>query len=76
MDFIKDAVNNVKGQKAEGQKEEKKGETQDYLDKGVAFASSKAGFNISPDNQEKATDFARGAYEKQTGKKVDPKISQ
>lgn len=30
MDFIKDAVSNVsKGQKSEGQKEEKKGESQD-----------------------------------------------
>lgn len=34
---------------------------------GVAFASSKAGFNISADNQEKATDALRGAYEKQSG---------
>ena len=37
MDFIKDAVSNAsKGQKSEGQKEEKKGESQDYLDKGMS----------------------------------------
>lgn len=37
MDFIKDAVSNAtKGSKDEGKKEEKKGESQDYLDKGMS----------------------------------------
>lgn len=36
MDFIKDAVSNVtKGEKSEGKTEEKKGESQDYVDKGM-----------------------------------------
>jgi hypothetical protein len=34
---------------------------------GVDFLNKKGGFNISRDNQEKATDFARSQYEKQTG---------
>lgn len=34
---------------------------------GVDFLNKKVGMNISRDNQEKATDFARGQYEKSTG---------
>ncbi|KAM5345921.1 hypothetical protein ACJ41O_011782 [Fusarium nematophilum] len=73
MDFIKSAISGGKKQetkKAEGSKDGK-----DFLDKGIAFASKKAGFHISPQNNERIGDAARSAYEKQTGKKVDPKIS-
>ncbi|KAM0428851.1 hypothetical protein ACHAPT_006651 [Fusarium lateritium] len=77
MDFIKDAISGgSKDQKVQKDETKKNESGQDYVDKGVAFASSKAGFNISPDNQEKATDAVREAYEKQSGKKIDPKISQ
>jgi hypothetical protein len=34
---------------------------------GVEFLNKKAGTNISRDNQEKASDFARSQYEKSTG---------
>ncbi|KAF5018874.1 hypothetical protein F66182_9135 [Fusarium sp. NRRL 66182] len=79
MDFIKNAVSGNKDKTASGgastdASKPAQGGT-DYVDKGAAFLSQKAGFNISKDQQEKATDFARGQYEKQTGNKVDPKIS-
>ncbi|KAF4469087.1 hypothetical protein FALBO_4018 [Fusarium albosuccineum] len=75
MDFINKAKDAVTGDKSKT-KDAKQGESQDYVDKGVAFASQKAGFNITPDQQEKGTDAARALYEKQTGSKVDPKVSQ
>ncbi|OAQ66395.1 hypothetical protein VFPPC_07957 [Pochonia chlamydosporia 170] len=48
---------------------------QDYGDKAFGFLSKKAGLKLSSDQQEKVTDGARGAYEKFSGKKVDPKYS-
>ncbi|KAM0544870.1 hypothetical protein ACHAPJ_011615 [Fusarium lateritium] len=73
MDFVKNAIGGNKS----GGDASKSGSTenQDYVDKAAAFASNKAGINVSRENQEKATDFARGQYEKSTGSKVDPKIS-
>ncbi|KAF4981854.1 hypothetical protein FZEAL_2433 [Fusarium zealandicum] len=75
MDFVKKAMSGgSKDQKAtDGKASGSQG--QDYIDKGFAFASSKAGFNMNKDTQEKVTDGARSAYEKQTGNKVDPKYS-
>ncbi|KAF9769583.1 hypothetical protein IL306_012995 [Fusarium sp. DS 682] len=72
MDFIKKAVS---GGSKSGDASKDNSNKEDYIDKGVDFLSKKAGINISRDNQEKATDFARSQYEKQTGNKVDPKIS-
>lgn len=40
-----------------------------------AFGAKKSGHNIDKNTSEKITDGARGLYEKATGKKVDPKIS-
>jgi hypothetical protein len=37
------------------------------LPSAASFLNDKAGFNISKDNQEKATDFARSQYEKSSG---------
>ncbi|KAF5662279.1 hypothetical protein FCIRC_11577 [Fusarium circinatum] len=77
MDFVKNAMSG--GSKpADASKTDSKTDSnnqEDYVDKGVDFLNKKGGFNISRDNQEKATDFARSQYEKQTGNKVDPKIS-
>ncbi|KAF4943551.1 hypothetical protein FGADI_13342 [Fusarium gaditjirri] len=74
MDFIKNAVSGGDSKSGDAAKTDNKNQ-EDYVDKGVDFLNKKAGFNISRDNQEKATDFARSQYEKSTGNKVDPKIS-
>ncbi|EFQ36265.1 hypothetical protein CGRA01v4_14989 [Colletotrichum graminicola] len=48
---------------------------QDPVDKVFDFGSKKAGHDFSPSTDEKITDAGRGVYEKVTGKKVNPKIS-
>ncbi|KAK2008714.1 hypothetical protein LZ32DRAFT_661888 [Colletotrichum eremochloae] len=48
---------------------------QDPVDKVFDFGSKKAGHDFSPSTDEKITDAGRGIYEKVTGKKVNPKIS-
>ncbi|KAH8592322.1 hypothetical protein B0O99DRAFT_630258 [Bisporella sp. PMI_857] len=48
---------------------------QDYGDKAFDFISKKTGHDFAPGTDEKITDGARTAYEKFTGKKVDPKWS-
>jgi len=49
--------------------------TEDYGDKGLDFIEKKSGHTFSRDQNEKITDGARGAYEKFSGSKVDPKYS-
>ncbi|SPJ70601.1 uncharacterized protein FTOL_00329 [Fusarium torulosum] len=77
MDFVKKAM----GGSSDASKSDSTTTTnnnnnnQDYGDKAASFLNDKAGFNISKDNQEKATDFARSQYEKSSGSKVDPKYS-
>lgn len=73
MDFVKNAMSG--GSKSGDASKSGSNNQEDYVDKGVDFLNKKVGMNISRDNQEKATDFARGQYEKSTGNKVDPKIS-
>ncbi|EXA39631.1 uncharacterized protein FRV6_12839 [Fusarium oxysporum] len=74
MDFVKNAMSG--GSKSgDASKSGSNNNQEDYVDKGVDFLNKKVGMNISRDNQEKATDFARSQYEKSTGNKVDPKIS-
>ncbi|KAF4429685.1 hypothetical protein FACUT_9094 [Fusarium acutatum] len=73
MDFVKNAMSG--GSKSGDASKTDANKQEDYVDKGIDFLNKKGGFNISRDNQEKATDFARSQYEKQTGNKVDPKIS-
>ncbi|KPI38711.1 uncharacterized protein AB675_5891 [Cyphellophora attinorum] len=49
---------------------------QDYLDKGVNAVQDKLGMDKDhkyDKYEEKATDFARGQYEKSSGKPVNPK---
>ncbi|KJK84351.1 hypothetical protein H634G_00715 [Metarhizium anisopliae BRIP 53293] len=48
---------------------------QDYGDKAFDFVAKKAGLNLSREQEEKITDGARQAYEKYSGKNVDPKYS-
>ncbi|KND86827.1 hypothetical protein TOPH_08565 [Tolypocladium ophioglossoides CBS 100239] len=66
----------------------KDGQQEDYVDKvntrdvddrcarsAFDFASKKSGHNLDRNTQEKITDSGRSAYEKATGNKVNPKIS-
>lgn len=71
MDFSGNKNNNTmaSGQPAAGT------EKADLGDKAFDFASKKAGHPVDRNTGEKITDAARGAYEKATGKKVDPKVS-
>ncbi|KAL8420771.1 hypothetical protein RB594_003540 [Gaeumannomyces avenae] len=50
-------------------------EKADFGDKAFDFASKKAGHPVDRNAGEKITDAARNVYEKATGKKVNPKIS-
>ncbi|KAF5665305.1 hypothetical protein FHETE_6665 [Fusarium heterosporum] len=75
MDFIKNAVSGGSKSENTAQGGSSNSNNMDYGDKAAEFLNKKAGTNISRDNQEKATDFARSQYEKQTGSKVDAKYS-
>ncbi|KAK2593652.1 hypothetical protein QQS21_008656 [Conoideocrella luteorostrata] len=90
MDFIKKAVSSAgSGNQSNNQQEQQQqqqpqggdnqnqqsGQQKDYGDKAFDFISKKAGLNLNPDQEEKITDGARTAYEKYSGKKVDPKYS-
>ncbi|OAA70786.1 hypothetical protein LEL_09377 [Akanthomyces lecanii RCEF 1005] len=48
---------------------------EDYLDKGIGFASKKAGYNMDRNTEEKIGDGMRNAYEKYSGSKVPEKFS-
>ncbi|KAK1767431.1 hypothetical protein QBC33DRAFT_558911 [Phialemonium atrogriseum] len=48
---------------------------QDYGDKAFDMLAKKSGHNVNRNTGEKITDGARGLFEKATGKKVNPKIS-
>ncbi|KAL0938193.1 uncharacterized protein CTRU02_207924 [Colletotrichum truncatum] len=48
---------------------------QDPVDKAFDFATKKAGHDMPRSTDEKITDAGRNMYEKVTGKKVNPKIS-
>ncbi|KFY43824.1 hypothetical protein V494_01788 [Pseudogymnoascus sp. VKM F-4513 (FW-928)] len=85
MDFIKKAAGELQGNKnagaaggqpaAGGSAAGGAAQSQDYGDKAFAAVSKKSGHNFSADQSEKITDGIRGAYEKATGNKVDPKYS-
>ncbi|KAG6000427.1 hypothetical protein E4U21_005469 [Claviceps maximensis] len=79
MDFVKKAAEGIKGSgapagdaNAQGQGQ---GQEQDYVDKAFSMGAKKSGHNIDANTQEKITDAGRSAYEKMTGSKVNPKIS-
>ncbi|PHH87155.1 hypothetical protein CDD83_9245 [Cordyceps sp. RAO-2017] len=71
MDFIKKAAGGS-GDKQAGQEG---GEKMDYVDKAFDQATKKSGHQMDRNTQEKITDAGRTAYEKATGSKVNPKIS-
>ncbi|KAJ6441047.1 T-complex protein 1 subunit zeta [Purpureocillium lavendulum] len=78
MDFVKKAAEGLKGSSGEKKDQPAQGgdgQKEDYVDKAFGFASSKSGHTLSREQQEKITDGGRSAYEKATGSKVDPKIS-
>ncbi|GAO13530.1 uncharacterized protein UV8b_05803 [Ustilaginoidea virens] len=73
MDFVKKAVQGVKGSQ-HNQNPNNAGQ-QDYVDKAFDYGTKKSGHPMDRNTQEKITDAGRGVYEKVTGKKVNPKIS-
>ncbi|KFY55199.1 hypothetical protein V496_07054 [Pseudogymnoascus sp. VKM F-4515 (FW-2607)] len=87
MDFLKKAAGELQGKSAGGASNTTgaaggsapaaggAAQSSDYGDKAFAAISKKSGHNISSDQGEKITDGLRGAYEKATGSKVDPKYS-
>ncbi|PHH60757.1 hypothetical protein CDD81_1295 [Ophiocordyceps australis] len=82
MDFVKKAVDSAKGGKEPtkeageaGKEGGKEAGGDDYVDKAFSAAAKKSGHNIDRETQEKITDGGRTAYEKMTGSKVNPKIS-
>ncbi|KAM0327054.1 hypothetical protein ACHAQA_006177 [Verticillium albo-atrum] len=82
MDFLKKAAESVSGGSKNEQTKTDAGasgssakQTDDYGDKAFAALSSKTGYNIGRDTQEKITDAGRGAYEKASGQKVPEKYS-
>ncbi|KAJ5204406.1 uncharacterized protein N7498_005285 [Penicillium cinerascens] len=74
MDFIKKAAEGMKGNQSGSTQQSNPGD-QDYVDKAFDFAAKKSGHNMDRSTEEKITDAGRNAYEKLTGNKVDPKIS-
>ncbi|KAG5926544.1 hypothetical protein E4U42_003166 [Claviceps africana] len=75
MDFVKKAADSIKGGSAPAGDAAAQGEKQDYVDKAFSMGAKKTGHNVDPGTQEKITDSGRAAYEKLTGSKVNPKIS-
>ncbi|KAI1499080.1 hypothetical protein F5X99DRAFT_411403 [Biscogniauxia marginata] len=78
MDALKNLVGGNKSGAGTGntnQQQTAGGQKPDIGDKVADFVSKKAGVNTTPSNREKVTDSIRGAYEKSTGSKVNPKFS-
>ncbi|PFH56643.1 hypothetical protein XA68_16200 [Ophiocordyceps unilateralis] len=76
MDFVKQAANSVKGSGSHNTDNNNQGgEKMDYVDKAFDQATKKSGHQLDRNTQEKITDAGRTAYEKATGSKVNPKIS-
>ncbi|KAF4773109.1 hypothetical protein CPAR01_14218 [Colletotrichum paranaense] len=71
MDKLKNLASGSSGNTAAAPGQQK----QDPVDKIFDAGSKKAGHDFSPSTDEKITDAGRGIYEKVTGKKVNPKIS-
>ncbi|TLS30854.1 hypothetical protein PpBr36_03955 [Pyricularia pennisetigena] len=69
-------TNNNNGTAAPGQQNPgMAGEKKDFGDKAFDALAKKSGHPVDRNTSEKITDAARGAFEKVTGKKVNPKIS-
>ncbi|EKD15795.1 uncharacterized protein L3040_003584 [Drepanopeziza brunnea f. sp. 'multigermtubi'] len=83
MDFLKKGSEMLKksqgssssGQEQQQQQQQTGGQQKDYGDKALEFIEKKTGHQMGAGTNEKITDGLRGLYEKNTGKKVDPKWS-
>ncbi|KXJ90019.1 hypothetical protein Micbo1qcDRAFT_164521 [Microdochium bolleyi] len=89
MDFLKKVTNQASGSHSNTNTQQPAGgaapvdgqaapaQQKDYGDKVADQLFNRSGYGnkVSESNREKITDFARGQYEKATGKKVDPKYS-
>lgn len=72
MDFLKKAQSMMSGSKTHTQKPAGQGD--DYVDKGLSAIQKKLGMSSNRQTNEAITDAGRNFYEKQTGKKVNPKV--
>ncbi|PTB44194.1 uncharacterized protein TrAFT101_002757 [Trichoderma asperellum] len=78
MDFVKNAMHKNEGQPAAqgaAAPQAQGAQKEDYVDKAFGMGTKKAGYNMDRNTQEKITDAGREMYEKVTGSKVNPKIS-
>ncbi|KAI0379509.1 hypothetical protein F5Y04DRAFT_130085 [Hypomontagnella monticulosa] len=76
MDALKKfAGGNSQTSGAAGTNPQQSGEKKDLGDKIAGFVNKKEGNRFSDNQLETGTDKARELYEKATGNKVDPKIS-
>ncbi|CAN8105514.1 unnamed protein product [Discula destructiva] len=76
MDALKNFANKASGSKTSNTAPvANAGQKEDYGDKAFDFLAKKSGHQMDRNTSEKITDGARAAYEKATGKKVDPKYS-
>ena len=88
MDFLKKVTDQASGSHSNTNTQQPAGgaapvdgqapaQQKDYGDKVADQLFNRSGYGnkVSESNREKITDFARGQYEKATGKKVDPKFS-
>ena len=72
-----DMLNKAKGALSGGNKthsQQAGGQSQDYVDKGLAAVQKRMGMKSNPGTNEKFTDAGRSAYEKATGSKVSDKV--
>ncbi|KAI8962795.1 hypothetical protein F5Y11DRAFT_177480 [Daldinia sp. FL1419] len=73
-----DALKNLTGGNSQGTGNagtQQTGEKKDIGDRIAGFVNKKEGHKLSDQQLETGTDKARNMYEKATGNKVDPKIS-
>lgn len=72
MDLLKKAQGMLGGSGHSSNKPAGQGD--DYVDKGLAAVQKKLGMSSNRETNERITDAGREFYEKQTGKKVNPKV--
>lgn len=84
MDFLKKAQSALGGASGSGNHQgqpagqgQPQGQAQgdDYVDKGLSMIQKKLGMASNREQNERMTDAGREFYEKQTGKKVNSKVS-
>ncbi|KAI0838578.1 hypothetical protein F5Y06DRAFT_296653 [Hypoxylon sp. FL0890] len=75
MDALKNFASGNKSQTTGNNTAQQPGEKKDIGDRIAGFVNKKEGNRLSDQQLETGTDKARQMYEKTTGNKVDPKIS-